>query len=73
LIEAGANVLAEDEYGVGVLFGAILNGHAEVVELLIDHGADVNAATRSGLTPYRLAEDVGDMQVASILLREGAY
>jgi hypothetical protein len=46
LIEAGAKVDAPDRNGVTPIMAAAGQGHADVVRLLIAHGADVNAKSR---------------------------
>ncbi len=43
LIEAGANANAVQADGFTPLMGAAQNGNAQMVQLLLDHGADVNA------------------------------
>ena len=48
-----------------------LNHGPEMVQLLIDHGADVNIAAR-GAMPLAKAEARGYTEVASILRRAGA-
>ena len=48
-------LMQEDEYGWTALHWAALNGHKEVVQLLISNGADVNAKNSDGKTPADLA------------------
>ena len=43
LIAAGADVKATSSSGDSALIGATGGGHTEVVQLLVDNGADVNA------------------------------
>ena len=49
----GANVNAktETDFGSTLLHGAAIGEHKEIIELLIDNGADVNAKTNDGRTP----------------------
>ena len=55
---------------------AVIPGHLEIVEMLIDGGADVNASYRrdSGETvnPLSFAEDYGHKEIAALLRRHGA-
>lgn len=46
--------------------------HKQVAELLIQHGADVNARTRDGVTPLRSALERGFMDYAHVLMDAGA-
>jgi ankyrin repeat protein len=50
-LDAGTDVDAkDDQYGGTPLHYAAMEGHMEIVELLITKGADVNAATKNGHT-----------------------
>jgi len=51
---------------------ACIKGHLEVVRLLLDSGADMEAADYSGSTPLHYACDEGHPQVARLLLDGGA-
>ena len=51
---------------------AALNGHKEIVELLIAKGADINAKDDSEWTPLHWAADEGHKEVAEFLIAEGA-
>jgi ankyrin repeat protein len=42
---SGWNVNAQAEWGETALHLAAQNGHLEIVKLLLEHGADVNAKT----------------------------
>jgi len=56
LIKAGASVDAKDPYRRWTpLMEAAQGQHAEVVRLLLAHGADVNAASANGKTSWTLA------------------
>lgn len=54
------------------LIGAAVNGHADVVKLLIEKGADVNVRAIYGRTPLYTAFDKGDVEMGRILLEHGA-
>ena len=52
---------------------ATFNGHKDVVELLLAHGAEINAANNKyGATPLHLAAQEGYKGVAELLLARGA-
>ena len=48
------------------------NGQTEMAELLLAHGADVNAVGDSGVTPLLLAGNAGYKSLVDLLLRHGA-
>jgi ankyrin repeat protein len=50
LVAKHADVNASDEEGISVLMEAARNGYVEVVKLLLDLGAKVNAQSKSGST-----------------------
>ena len=56
LLAAGSGVNARNEADFTALHGAALRGSHEVIRILVDHGADLNARDFRGRTPYRLAE-----------------
>lgn len=56
LIEAGADVNAVNEGRFTALHGAAFRGLNEVIQLLVDHGANINAQDFQGRTAYRIAE-----------------
>lgn len=59
------------EWGDRPLHFASREGHAQVVRLLLAHGADVNAANDRGVTPMHRATQVGG-PVFEVLLGAGA-
>jgi len=70
-------VNAEDKKGQGPLHIAVLEGHIDVVEMLISKGSDVNKALSRfsmdyGYTPLHLAAHLGHMEVAELLITKGA-
>lgn len=77
LIEAGADVNALDERGWGPLSRAVYNadldrGFADVVQALIDAGANLEAPIGFGVRPLMLAAGYGETAVVETLLRAGA-
>ena len=54
------------------LHAASLGGRTPVVELLIDHGADIEAKNRIGSTPLHCAAQEGHLATARLLVTRGA-
>ncbi len=72
-LRRGVEVDAGDLHGITPLFWASGGGFTEVVELLCDHGADVNARQpRLGSTPLHWAAQAGRADVVALLLTHGA-
>lgn len=46
--------------------------HQQIVQMLVDHGADVNIADRNGVTPLAHASSRGFAEIAHILRNAGA-
>ena len=70
LIENGEDVnWSQEENGMTYLFIAVAIGSPEMVQLLIDSGADVNAVSTDGQTPLDLALTE---EIRNILLQAGA-
>ena len=47
-------------------------GHIDVMRILIDKGADVNAKNKNGATALILAADKGNAEIVSFLIDKGA-
>ena len=47
--------------------------HQHIVQLLVDHGADVNLADGDGVTPLQHARERGFSEIERILLQAGAH
>jgi ankyrin repeat protein len=63
LAEAKADLDAADPDGATALALAAINGHADVVALLLEKGANPNLADRTGMTPLYAAVDLHTMQL----------
>lgn len=62
----------KDSYGRTPLFWAATFGHHDVVELLLDHGAQINSRDRSRLTPLHIAVTGQHKDVVALLLSRSA-
>jgi ankyrin repeat protein len=51
---------------------AVWGDHKSTVELLVQHGADVNSTNKNLETPLHFAAKVGSLAIAKLLLKEGA-
>jgi hypothetical protein len=77
LIKAGAPLNHVNNLGWTALIEAVVLGdggkrHIAVLKALVDAGADVNLADRSGKTPLTLAKKHGYTEMAAILTAAGA-
>ena len=80
LVELGADAKGATTTGENALFGAAYRGWNTLLELLIEKGADVNAVSKAGITPWLAASGYGDRlggvlynkDGADILLKHGA-
>ena len=80
LLELGVDAKAVAANGENALFGAAYRGWNTLVQLLIDHGANVNAVSKAGITPWRAASGQGDRlggvlfntDTAALLVKLGA-
>ena len=73
LLDQGANANAKDD---GSQFSALMwaseKGHRDVVQLLCERGADVNAKDNKGSTALHFAAWIGNIAVVKLLLKQGA-
>ncbi|KAG4417000.1 hypothetical protein IFR04_009841 [Cadophora malorum] len=73
LISKHARLISrKDNYGRTPLSWAVNQGHREMVELLLDHGARINFKDRSELTALHIAITGQHRDVVSVLLKHGA-
>ena len=69
LLEAGANPNIPCIFfdSNTLLQQAATRGHADIVKLLIDYGAEIEVSDKNGKTPLYLAEESGNEEVVQIL------
>jgi ankyrin repeat protein len=72
LLEAGADVNAQDELGFTALIWASQWGHTAVVKLLIEEGADINIVNNDGKSALWIAKKRRYIQIEHMLLTAGA-
>ncbi len=80
LLQLGVDPKAVVSTGETALFGAAYRGWNTVVQVLVDHGADVNSVSKSGTTPWLAASGLGDRlggvlfntETAALLVKLGA-
>src|SRR5690606_37010986 len=72
LIEAGADIKAENNYGINAMLLAADIASTELIELLLKHGANANTANADGETPLHLVSRAGNVEAATLLLKAGA-
>ena len=73
LIGQGSDIEAKDPgTGASVLHYAVMRGNPEILQLLLERGADVNSRTKSGTTPLHTAVLYNRYEAAETLLGKGA-
>ncbi|XP_071620247.1 ankyrin repeat domain-containing protein 18A-like isoform X4 [Heliangelus exortis] len=72
LLKCGADPNLRDVVGNTALHLAVLSCSPKVVELLLDHNANLDAKNKEGFTPLSLAVSKGQVETAEFLLRMGA-
>src|SRR5208283_3452093 len=69
LLDHGAEVDAKNENGITSLMEAYGNGHMEIMKLLLEWEADVDARdTRTGTTILMAASTLGQIEIVKLLL-----
>ena len=72
LLDTQTDVDSRDDRGRTALMLAILHGHGDVVGLLLERGADPNAADVNGTTPLQAATAQEEPAIVAALRRKGA-
>jgi uncharacterized protein len=72
LIAAGAEVNAVSPLGATPLMGAASRGHKDIVNYLLDHGADSSTRLGFGASALAGAAAGGHVDVVSVLLDRGS-
>jgi ankyrin repeat protein len=72
LLELGADAKGATTNGENALFGAAYRGWNTLLGLLIEKGADVNAVSKAGVTPWLAASGFGDRLGGVLYNKEGA-
>ena len=72
LAGASPDYPTEQHHNAPILGVCALQGHTEMVALLIEFGADVNLPNSEGLTPLELAASRGHCDVVRLLVQAGA-
>jgi ankyrin repeat protein len=80
LLDLGVDAKALAANGENALFGPAYRGWNTLVQLLIDQGANVNALSKAGITPWLAASGMGDRlggvlfnkDTAALLVKHGA-
>ena len=76
MLESKADVnVARKTDGITPLYMSSLDGHVEIVKLLLEAGADVNAKAYVGgkdYTPLSIAKEKGHSEIVKLLKEHGA-
>ena len=73
LIDAGANVNAQDDFKYTALHYAAKKGHLKIAELLVNAGANLKAKDHNGVTPLQEAKLSGQEEMEEFLKSAGGH
>lgn len=62
----------DDEWGGKAIHHAVNTGYPDLVELLLDNGADIEAGDNDGTTPLGIAADMEEADIMTLLIKRGA-
>ena len=62
-----ANINAQDRYGTTPLMAAVTWGHKEIVQLLLEAGADITKKNKAGATALQLAKIHNNTEIIALL------
>lgn len=68
LLNNGANIEAEDEYGKTALHVSAGSGHLEIIKLLLDRGAEIEAVDDYDITALHLSVQNRHIKISRLLL-----
>ena len=71
-VNARAFTSTAERREVSLLYVAALKGNIEIIQTLLDCGADINCATSDGATPLHAAASAGHSEAIKTLLNNGA-
>lgn len=70
LLGYGADSNIKNNYGTTPLHMAILSNSPEIAKLLLAYGADINAKSKGGKSPLDLAQQLGRLDIITLLKNE---
>lgn len=79
LVESGANVNLPNFFAISPFIGSCLTGHADLVKLFFEHGADIDmnyygysdGKYRKNYTPLTAAIESGNIEIVKFLIAKG--
>lgn len=71
--KGGINLDKRDEKGLTPLYFSALNGARDIVNILIEGGADATLASNDSLEPIHAAAKTGRKDIIKLLIENGAY
>jgi ankyrin repeat protein len=67
LLDHGAMIDAQGQFGQTPLHVAVINGQTEIVRLLLERGADAHVRDENGKTPSELGSQYGYHEIVELL------